>query len=305
MTGGRGPIVRFLSVLSLFTLAALLFMLLKVTYLPKKYSREGLPPLTLEDTIEQEKEENKKEIEPLKLPDLMKEESFAMVRLEETKLKLEHFHNLDDTIDVDNSMPNICMVCHGSLPHSKKKETRSLYNMHTYFCACEVCHLRADDLIFTWFDMKNTKETIPSIRKRVEEHLPGGTYNGNYNAKIVPCIAKKNELIRLDQPITREYAREYIQAISQYNFDQQTKAKSQVHRQLSKTPVVCADCHQKEKPYLDFRRLGYPQHICDELVGTEVAGMIEKYKSLKLPTMFRPEEIVKEKQQRSLILNAR
>jgi len=305
MTGGRGPLAKFLSVLSFFVLIALLLMLLKIVYFPKQYSRAGLPPLTLEDVINKEKIDELRKIEPVELLNPMKEDNFAIIQLEKTKLKLEHFHNLDETVDADNGMPNICMVCHGSLPHSKKKETRSLYNMHTYFCACEVCHIRGNNLIFTWFDTKTSRTdiTIPYIRDRVEEQLPGGNYNGNYDAKIVPCIAQKNDLIRLDQPITKEYAQEYVRAVSQYNFDQQTKAKSQVHRNLCENPVVCSDCHQKEKPYLDFKRLGYPKHLCDELVGTEVAGMIDKYKSLKLPTMFRPEGIIEEKKQKALILH--
>lgn len=304
MTGGRGPLAKFFSVLSLFILTALLLMLLKITYLPQQYNRAGLPSLTLEDVIEKGKMDELRNIEPVKLPNPLKEDTFSIIELEKTKLKLEHFHNLDKTVDGDNGMPNICMVCHGSLPHSKKKETRSLYNMHTYFCACEVCHIRGENVIFTWFDTQTSRTdiTVPYIKDRVEEQLPGGTYSGNYNAKIVPCIAKKNELIRLDQPITKEYAQEYVRAISQYDFDQQTKAKAQVHRNLSQTPVVCGDCHQKENPYLDFKGLGYPKHLCDEFVGTEVAGMISKYKSLKLPTMFRPEGIIEEKKQKSLIL---
>jgi hypothetical protein len=287
MKYGRGNLTKVLTVIIYSILVVLLIMLFKITYLPKKRVKHGPPPVNLEEELPEEQPK----LQPIK------GDVFKKILEKKIEVKLEHFHNLDRTVDVKEWIPNLCLVCHGSLPHSKIKEIRALYNMHTYFCACEVCHLKGEGLIFKWFDTE-TGEPIDKISERVEEQVPTGTYSGNYNAKIVPCILEGPTVVRLDQPVTEEYARETLEIWSQYTYDQQSQAKLELHKQLTKEPVKCTDCHQKEKPYLDFKRLGYPKHLCDEFVGTEVAKMLEKYKSLKLPTMFRPDEIIQQKQSR-------
>ncbi|MGA1791418.1 MAG: hypothetical protein ACMUIM_08025 [bacterium] len=288
MKYGRGRLAKVLTVIIYSILVLLLAMLFKVTYLHKKGVSLGPPPISLEETAPIEKGK----LQPIKV------DVFKKILERKTQMKLEHFHNLDSSVDVREWVPNLCLVCHGSLPHSKNKDTRALYNMHTYFCACEVCHMKGDNLLFKWFDTM-TGEPLERISDRVEEQVPTGTYSGNYEAKIVPCILEGPTVVRMDQPVTEEYAKEYLQLWSQYSYDQQSQAKLELHRQLTKEPVKCTDCHQKENPYLDFKRLGYPKHLCDEFGGTEVAKMVEKYKSLKLPTMFRPEEIIQQKQTQS------
>jgi len=287
MKYGRGNLAKVLTVMIYAALVVLLIMLFKVTYLPTKGVSHGPPPVSLEEPP----------VETGKLKPF-KGDVFKKILESKTQIKLEHFHNLDASVDVREWVPNLCLVCHGSLPHSKNKDTRALYNMHTYFCACEVCHLKGEELLFRWFDTQ-TGEKIERISERVEEQLPTGTYSGNYGAKIVPCILEGPTLVRMDQPVTEDYARDYLHIWSQYSYDQQSQAKLEIHKQLTKEPVKCTDCHQKEKPYLSFADLGYPKYLCDEFVGTEVAKMVDKYKSLKLPTMFRPEEIIQQKQSRS------
>jgi hypothetical protein len=288
MKYGRGRRAKVLTVIIYSILVVLLAMLFKVTYLHKKGVSLGPPPISLEEAVPIEKGK----LQPINV------DVFKKILERKTQMKLEHFHNLDASVDVREWVPNLCLICHGSLSHSKNKDTRALYNMHTYFCACEVCHMKGDNLIYKWFDTQ-TGEPIERISDRVEELVPTGTYSGNYDAKIVPCILEGPTVVRMDQPVTEEYAKEYLQIWSQYSYDQQSQAKLELHRQLTKEPVKCTDCHQKKDPYLDFKRLGYPKHLCDEFAGTEVAKMVEKYKSLKLPTMFRPEEIIQQKQTQS------
>lgn len=283
---GRGSIAKVVSVFSYLILLVLLIMLFKVTYFHKQEVRLGPPPVEVSEAVVDEKP---------KIQVLKKEDLFKKVLVQEKTLnRLEHFHNLDETVDVKEWIPNLCLVCHGSLPHSKTKETRALYNMHTYFCACEVCHLKGEGIIYSWFDTK-TGEQLGRISDRVGEQVSSGAYSGNYNAKIIPCITEGVTLERLDHPVTEREAKEYLDIWLKYTYDQQSQVKLEIHRQLTKEPVTCADCHRKEKPYLDFERLGYPKHMVDEFTGTEVAGMVEKYKSLKLPTMFRPDEIIEQK----------
>jgi len=284
MKFGRGKLAKVMTVIAYSILLILLMMLFKVTYFHKKGVRLGPPPVHIEEAS----------VAPAKLQPI-KGDIFKKILATDTQIKLDHFHNIDPTIDVRRWVPNLCLVCHGSLPHSKNKDTRALYNMHTYFCACEICHVRGDGLFFKWFDIK-TGEAINKISERVKEQTSTGTYSGNYGTKIIPCILEGPDLVRLDQPVTKEYAQEYLKIWSQYTYDQQSQAKLELHRQLTKEPVRCLDCHQKQNPYLDFERLGYPKHLCDEFTGTEVAKMVEKYKSLKLPTMFRPEDIILQKE---------
>ena len=51
----------------------------------------------------------------------------------------------------------MCLRCHGNFCHNKSEEFRSYYNMHTFFLACETCHIRKEQgsaIQFKWFDDK-------------------------------------------------------------------------------------------------------------------------------------------------------
>lgn len=281
MKTGRGSLAKLISVLSAILLLICLLMMVKVFYFPKKGIHHGPPAIEFEETQQGE------------LPGVIDTkpigvEVFDKILKEKAFSQMEHFHNVDDSLDIKRRVPSLCLICHGNYPHIKDKEVRSLYNMHTFFCACETCHTKATNVTYLWFD-NYSGEQITEIKDRV----PDGVYAGNYGAKIVPCLADKiGKYKRLDQPITKESAQEYLKLWAQYNYDQQSKAKAEVHKRLTDKPVACAECHRRKNPVLDFKALGYPKHLCDEFTGTEVAGMVGKYKSLYLPTMFRPENII-------------
>jgi hypothetical protein len=287
MLKSRGPITKLISGVAAVLLVTCLLMMAKSFFLPKKGVHHGPPPVEFESV--------KSKTSPLDEAQEMKpvdKDVFMKILKTKTYSQMEHFHNIDSTLDVKKRVPTLCLICHGNYPHSKNKEVRSLYNMHTYFCACETCHLRSPKISFVWFD-NYTGEQIPEIKERV----PDGVYAGNYGAKIVPCVLDKiGKYRRLDEPISDEYARQYLKIWAQYTYDQQSQAKSEAHKRLAQEPVTCTECHQKQNPYLNFKTLGYPQHLCDEFTGTEVAGMVAKYKSLKLPTMFRPDSIIEGKE---------
>jgi len=284
MKTGHGSLAKAISSISLVLLVVALLMMSKAFFYPQKGVHHGPPPVEIE------------EAKPDQLPIIPEERGegediFDRILKEKTYSQLEHFHNVDSSVDIKWRVPTLCLICHGNYPHSKNKEVRSLYNMHTFFCACETCHIRADGIAYIWFD-NVTGDKIAEIKERV----PDGVYAGNYGAKIVPCVADKiGKYKRLDQPITEEYAQKYLKLWSQYTYDQQSKAKAEVHKRLSEKPVTCTECHRRNDPVLDFKALGYPKHLCDEFTGTEVAGMVDKYKSLYLPTMFKPESILEGK----------
>lgn len=283
MLKSRGTTAKLISALAMISLVICLLMMSKVFYFPNKGVHHGPPAVEFESI--------KPKASPLDEPADNKD-VFTEILKSKTYSQMEHFHNIDSTLDVKKRVPTLCLICHGNYPHSKNKEVRSLYNMHTYFCACETCHIRNPKLTFVWYD-NYTGEQIPEIKDRV----PDGAYAGNYGAKIVPCVLDKiGKHKRLDDPISEEYARQYLKTWAQYTYDQQSQAKSVAHKHLTQEPVTCSECHRRQSPYLDFKALGYPQHLCDEFTGTEVAGMVAKYKSLKLPTMFRPENIIEGKE---------
>lgn len=258
----HGVMSKIITLVSMLVLIAGILMLLKVTYFK-----------TAELTVVQLKSEIS---------------VFERIRVEEDKLKRVHFHNVDKTLKVEDKMPTLCLRCHGNYPHRRAKEIRAMLNFHTFFCACEVCHFREKPgvLTFKWYD--NESGAIISKLKGKD---------GNYGAKIVPRMFEDDKYVRLDKPTTETYAQDFMKVWFQYTYDQQAKAKAELHKGLADKPIQCIECHRKEEPVLDFRDLGYSDHWVDELTGTEVAGMIDKYMTFYLPTMFNPDEVRREREE--------
>ncbi len=201
------------------------------------------------------------------------------------EIKFKHFHNVDHSLTVEKRAPSLCLRCHGNYPHSKSVEIRSLLNMHTFFAACEVCHVRShngEKLEFYWFD-NDTGKMVTHIKPS----------DGNYGAKIIPVIKTTSGMKRLDNPVTDEYAKQFMQAWAKYTLDQRSLAKHELHKNLAQKPVQCNECHSRNNPYLDFAALGYPKSWVIELTGTEVVGMVDNYMKFYIPTMFNPQEIRK------------
>lgn len=205
------------------------------------------------------------------------------------ELKFSHFHNVDPTLKVEQRQPTLCLRCHGNYPHSKSKEIRALLNMHTFFGACELCHVRAakDQAIkFNWYD-----NVTGEIVERIEAK------DGNYGAKIVPALVTEKGMERFDRPVTEDYAKNFMANWSQYNYDQQAMAKFELHRALADKPVQCNECHRKKEAYLDFAELGYSKNWVIELAGTEVVGMVDKYMQFYIPTMFNVDEMRRQREE--------
>ncbi len=212
---------------------------------------------------------------------------------EETEARkwMGHFHNIDKTIYLKLPHPPVCMKCHGLYPHSKSPEIRSLLNMHTYFFACEVCHVRKDSLKgkvkFVWFDNKTGA---------VVKQLKGN--NGVYGAMLVPVlITADGKKIRMDQ-MNKDFVEEYLKVKDKLTPEEQAKAKALLHRHLSRKPVQCNECHRKDG-YLNFVAIGYSPERAKSLYRTEVARMIGRYMKFYLPTMFDP-NLMREQRLRQL-----
>jgi hypothetical protein len=187
----------------------------------------------------------------------------------------EHFHLLDKIVYTDIYNAPLCLRCHGNFCHAKSEKLRSFYNMHTFFLACETCHLRPvedERYAFQWFDDK-TGGRREAIR---------GT-DGNYGAKIVPV----KESARLDVFPKEALALEYMKMKDTYSEEEKKKKQEELMAQVTKEPITCEECHQ-QKGYLDYASLGYDPPRAAQLASNEIVKVSKEYGDFHLPTMFDP-----------------
>ena len=213
------------------------------------------------------------------------EEKIAAVK--ESKDIRQHFHNIDQSIFIEQKDPPLCLTCHGNLPHTKALEMRALLNMHTYFIACEACHIRPSedqDVFFAWFDY-DTRDKVFT--------LDGP--DGSYNAKIVPIVRdEKGNEKRLDKPLNESFGRQFVDEGHSWTLEKKAKAKAIIHEEHTKKPILCNECHSRNG-HLPFEDLHYSAKRVEQLSGTEAAGMVERYIEFYLPTMFDPDLVTKRK----------
>jgi hypothetical protein len=190
----------------------------------------------------------------------------------------EHFHILDEAIYSDEENAPMCLQCHGNFCHAKSEELRSFYNMHSFYLACETCHIRekeGEEITFKWFDNKVGHEVTELI----------GT-QGNYGAKIVPIKGGK----RLDAFPKEALAREYMRLESTYSDEEKKKIQEELMAHISKEALTCKDCHKKDG-YINFSVIGYDPARINRLTRLEILQLIEEYKEFYLPTMFDPNKV--------------
>jgi hypothetical protein len=200
----------------------------------------------------------------------------------------EHFHMIDEYISQPAPNPPICLRCHGTYPHNKGEKIRSFLNFHTGFIACSVCHVRKKqedkDIFFSWVDDKTRELRIKVF----------GEY-GKYAAKIFSVQVNHKGLKEIFKPVDDSTIQQYLLLKDKASPDQVAAAKAKLHERLSKKPVSCADCHQKNG-YLDFIELGFPLTRVNHLNSSEIVGMIEKYNIFYLPEVidFSPKNTSKQ-----------
>ena len=200
--------------------------------------------------------------------------------LEETRIK-GHFHHIGFDIGPDNR--SYCVKCHGDMPHDAVKEIRAFLNMHAFFIACQTCHVKLEDErksgVFKWYD-RATGEIV--------ESPVGSARPGTFRAKIIPFERINEDLVRVDSRDRTEFATEYRDRERKLTEAQKSRAKKLIHKIVSKKPVICEDCHQKENPHLPLEALGYPKERVNSITGTEVVGMIKNYTEFYMPKMLQP-----------------
>ncbi len=93
------------------------------------------------------------------------------------------------------------------------------------------------------------------------------------------------------------FAREYLEREDTLTDTQKSKAKKLLHKIVSKQPVMCEECHQKEAPHLSLEALGYSKERIDSITSTEVVGMIKNYTEFYMPRMLHPGQVEQQQQQ--------
>lgn len=202
--------------------------------------------------------------------------------LEEQRIE-GHFHHIGLDIGPDNR--SYCRSCHGDMPHDTVKDIRSFLNMHAFFVACQTCHVKLEgeekSNVFKWYDRK-TGELV--------ESPVNGAPPGTYNAKVIPFIRENGRVERIDSQDRINFVNDYQENEKSLTEGQKSKAKKLIHKIISKTPVMCEECHTREKPLLPLAELGYPKARIDSITSTEVVGMIKNYTQFYMPKMLYPGE---------------
>jgi hypothetical protein len=205
------------------------------------------------------------------------------------------FHHIGFELQHDKA--STCVRCHGNVPHDESKELRSFLNMHTFYLACETCHVSdkdESDRQFRWYN-KDNGELVPNpvALRDIEElyrtksaHIYP-TY-GNYGAKIVPG-KKQGELFVLTHgPKEMAFADRYIEEQERLGPEQKSQMKKVIHRKVSSEPITCKQCHDEKEQYLPLAELGYPPTRLSELTDSSVVGMILKYREFYIPRFLTP-----------------
>ncbi len=198
-----------------------------------------------------------------------------------------HFHHTGFTVEPDTH--NMCIRCHGDVPHDRAKAIRAFLNMHAFYLACETCHIRPKEgekpWVFRWYD-KKTGQLIDNPPGLLTTDI---AMYGNYGAKVAPGVIEKGRFRFLHGKKELEFVENYLKKKDKLTPTQQSKMKNIIHRRVNKQPLLCDACHTREKePYLPFAKLGYPPRRINNLTSTEVVGLVKRYKEFYLPKFLLP-----------------
>lgn len=195
------------------------------------------------------------------------------------KYRIRHFHNVDEVSVAGIQSGSLCVECHGDYPHKKEKMTRSFFNAHSWFIACETCHTRpgkGEKFDYRWLEFE-TGNPMASLEGQA----------GIYGGMIVPLRKVNGEEIRVDQLSDEdaEYTREYIRLQDNLDKYQIDLANKRVHKPLAEKPLFCDNCHDKDG-VLQFDQLLYSTDRSQHLQSLDMASMVSTYKEFHLPSVF-------------------
>ncbi len=185
----------------------------------------------------------------------------------------DRFHDWE--IPVPKDKVSICINCHGSMPHNNDERTRAFLNKHDMHIACETCHMdRAGS--YAWY---NT--STGDIRSTVNLTAPllVSTY------KVAPV---KSGQTGFDRPNFMEASTGFLKEAGGLSADERKRRLEEFHKGKIKTPAGCKACHtgNTATSFLPLEKLGYAQFRANQVVTTEVVGMLTNYGDFFLPTFL-------------------
>lgn len=177
------------------------------------------------------------------------------------ELEVPPFHKRDEW-EKESLSRTFCTGCHLSPPHTKNLRSRAFLNMHTEFIACETCHMRPENVKFSyqWLDYKTKQLLTPStnlfrqainqddIPKNAEEKIR----KTDVMSKIVPTYNNEMALILRDH----SFAKDSLSIWKDGAFEDKVARRAKIHAPLKEKGPECGACHQTKDPMLDLKGLG-------------------------------------------------
>jgi hypothetical protein len=220
-----------------------------------------------------------------------KEEVARPIKIQ--KYKLEHFHNLDDAVLGGIQYKSDCVLCHGNYAHTKsdkdkksEKDEKSekgvvhaYYNAHTWFIACEVCHVdpvEGQTFVYRWFD-NETNEEITEL-----EGPPG-----IFGARIAPAKYENGVLVRQGVYSGEDFIEQYLRKqLEQAEVSLEPPAMTEVHLALSEEVTADCDACHSEDGRLNFREILYSDKRAGDLESLDVSAMVKTYEEFHFPSSY-------------------
>jgi len=207
-------------------------------------------------------------------------ETLAKKAIPRQEMIYEPFHGVNDSVLAGSKSKSWCLKCHEDLPHSKSKEVRGMLNAHSFFLACEVCHIapkEGERFTYKWLQ-RSTDIPLAELKG------PPGDYGGT----IIPFRSAKGTAKRLDE--NPEALQLLDESAANDSDDDLQKRKmrlnSDIHKEFSPKPIFCDECH-RAKGALDFTQLMYSPQRAQRLTFGEGANIIKQYKDFYLPSLTR------------------
>ena len=199
------------------------------------------------------------------------------------KYRIRHFHNLDDVVVAGIQSGSLCVECHSDYPHKKDKKTRSFFNAHSWFMACETCHSKPEQgekFEYRWLEF-NTGNPMASLEGQ----------SGVYGGMIVPIRKRNGDETRVDKlsKQDQEYTEEFIRLGKNLDEYQIEMANKRIHEPLAKQALFCDNCHTS-KGVLRFDQLLYSADRSRHLESLNMASMVSTYEEFHLPSVFDQSE---------------
>ena len=204
--------------------------------------------------------------------------------IEEKKIK-KHYHRIE--LKVGPETTSACIKCHGDLPHGKAENTRAFLNMHNLYFGCKTCHVRPQEgkphLPYYWYQ-RSTGEVVlnPKI---------GDAPIDDLDIKLTPCETCEGtpDVKKIEEE--RAAINTLVDSLKEKGLSKEQKKGilKQIHKDTSKKPVTCNECHRKKDPFIPLADIGYPRQRAAMVTSDQITKMIDQYEVFHTPKFLEPE----------------